>query len=133
MEPVHIIGAIFIAYFVVKEVFVIVKARNEKVSEKIDEIHAFVSEHKKSVKKINEMISYLENYHKRLENHFDVLISQTDDLWDWHNKEDSDGVKIWYVRSSLEASIKDLVSTLETQRIIMRSILHKLDLSSIKK
>lgn len=33
---------------------------------------------------------------------------ETHELWIWHNKEDDDGVKVWYVRSSLERAITDL-------------------------
>lgn len=132
MEAVHVIGAIFIAYFVVKEVFILVKNRNEKVSEKIDVIHSFVCDHKESVSSINDMIKYLESQHKRLEGIFERIEKQVDDLWDWHNKDDSDGVKVWYVRGSLEKSMKELVETLDAQRVIMRSILHKIDFSSPK-
>lgn len=33
---------------------------------------------------------------------------KVDDLHDWHDKRDADGVPLWYVRLSLEGSIKDL-------------------------
>ncbi len=33
---------------------------------------------------------------------------KVDDLHDWHNKTDEDGVFNWYVRRSLEDAIKDL-------------------------
>ncbi len=33
---------------------------------------------------------------------------KVDDLHDWHDKRDADGVPLWYVRRSLEDSIKDL-------------------------
>ena len=28
-------------------------------------------------------------------------------MYDWHNKSDPDGVKIWYVRQSLENALRD--------------------------
>jgi hypothetical protein len=33
---------------------------------------------------------------------------KVDDLHDWHDKRDADGVPLWYVRRSLEDAIKDL-------------------------
>jgi len=33
---------------------------------------------------------------------------KVNDLHDWHDKRDADGVPLWYVRRSLEDSIKDL-------------------------
>jgi len=36
---------------------------------------------------------------------------QIDDLWDWHNQTDSDGVKIWYVRASLSKAIETLAES----------------------
>ena len=35
------------------------------------------------------------------------LIKQSQDMYDWHNKSDADGVKIWYVRQSLENALRD--------------------------
>ena len=41
------------------------------------------------------------------------LCRQVNDLWVWHNKEDDDGVKVWYVRRSLENAIEKLCSISE--------------------
>ena len=35
------------------------------------------------------------------------------DLHDWHNKEDDEGVKVWYVRKSLETAIEKLSDNIE--------------------
>ena len=35
-----------------------------------------------------------------------AMKAQTSDLHEWHNKEDGDGRKIWYVKASFEESIK---------------------------
>lgn len=50
---------------------------------------------------------------------FYEMKSQTSDLHDWHNKDDEDGGKIWYVKSSLEKSISE---NSETNRAMIRSI-----------
>ena len=44
---------------------------------------------------------------------------QTQDLYDWHNKEDEEGVKIWYVRRSLEEAITRLSTAIETQTKVL--------------
>ena len=43
-----------------------------------------------------------------------------DDLWVWHSKEDSDGVKIWYVRPSLEKSLEKLAENIEKQTELLK-------------
>ena len=40
-------------------------------------------------------------------NSLDEMKSQTKDLHEWHNKDDEDGRKIWYVKASFEANIKE--------------------------
>ncbi len=40
-----------------------------------------------------------------------VGINQTKDLHDWHNVNDGDGRKIWYVKASLEAAMKENTAT----------------------
>lgn len=44
---------------------------------------------------------------------------QTQELHDWHNKEDEEGVKIWYVRRSLEDAISRLSTAIETQTQVL--------------
>ena len=46
-----------------------------------------------------------------------ALHSKVKDLWDWHNKEDEEGVKIWYTRN---AQIEDTLDK-------MTDILDRLD------
>jgi len=40
---------------------------------------------------------------------------QVCDLYNWHDKEDEDGVKVWYVRRSLEEAIKQLADNIAAQ------------------
>jgi len=35
------------------------------------------------------------------------LSKQSKDMYEWHDKSDADGVKIWYVRQSLENALRD--------------------------
>ena len=44
------------------------------------------------------------------------------DLHDWHDKEDSEGVKVWYVRRSLEDAITKLSENIERQTEILTEL-----------
>ncbi len=44
------------------------------------------------------------------------------DLWLWHNKEDTEGVKVWYVRKSLEDAIEKLAECIEHQNELLRTM-----------
>lgn len=48
---------------------------------------------------------------------------KVDDLHNWHNKRDEDGVFNWYVRRSLEDVIKDLGQKIEMQIGVQTKIL----------
>ena len=45
-----------------------------------------------------------------------------EDLHDWHDKEDAEGVKVWYVRRSLEDAIAKLSDNIEKQTLILSKI-----------
>ena len=47
------------------------------------------------------------------------LSKQVDELHAWHNREDEDGVKVWYVRKSLEDAISKLADNLEQQTAVL--------------
>lgn len=51
---------------------------------------------------------------------------QVRDLHDWHNKTDEDGVKVWYVRRSLEDAIVKLSSNIEVQSELLRELVYDL-------
>ena len=49
------------------------------------------------------------------------------DLRKWHDKEDVDGVKVWYFRASLEAAIIKLSESIAQSTRINERMLDKLD------
>lgn len=55
------------------------------------------------------------------------LRNKIDDLWDWHNMHDKDGVKIWYVRPSLGEAIADLSKVMEMQTKVLDKINTRLE------
>ncbi len=50
-----------------------------------------------------------------------------EDLHEWHNKEDDDGVKVWYVRRSLEDAISKLADNISRQTEVFAQFGSKLD------
>jgi hypothetical protein len=57
---------------------------------------------------------------------------KTNDLHEWHSKTDAEGVKIWYVRRSLEGAIGELSKNVGHQTDIFQAILSNLALMSQK-
>jgi len=60
---------------------------------------------------------------KRIDRKILGMETQMHDLHDWHDKEDNDGIKVWYVRSSLEESINKLAINVEKQTEIYRELI----------
>ena len=50
------------------------------------------------------------------------LARQQEDLWNWHAREDDEGVKVWYVRRSLEDAIKELSLSIRSQTEVMAQL-----------
>ena len=53
---------------------------------------------------------------------FMVVKDQVKELHDWHAREDEDGVKVWYVRRSLEHAIEKLASAITQQANVLTEI-----------
>lgn len=47
------------------------------------------------------------------------LADNVEELHKWHSKEDEDGVKVWYVRKTLEAAIDKLADNISVQTKIL--------------
>lgn len=54
------------------------------------------------------------------------LVKQIQDLWDWHAKTDEEGVKVWYVRRSLEKAITRLAENTDTQTKVLSELVHEI-------
>jgi outer membrane murein-binding lipoprotein Lpp len=72
------------------------------VTKKLDKI-----DEENRVEKISADIKTLNNKVDDLEVDMKKLSKQSEDMYDWHNKSDADGVKVWYVRQSLENALRD--------------------------
>ena len=90
------------------------------------------------IKLIGEQIQSLVDDGKEQKTRFDSLSKEVHTLYEWHDKDDQDGVKVWYIRQSLENVLRDnaravaaiaknselqtrlLEEMLESQRIVIR-------------
>jgi hypothetical protein len=62
--------------------------------------------------KIKDTVDEIKDRLQKTEGKVDELIQMTDTMYDWHNKADEDGVKIWYVRRSLEEALHENVKAI---------------------
>ena len=122
MQPIHIVGAIFIAYIVIKEVFVIVKGETKQIAKDMAAMKESFLIKGADNKNVAEQVSDTYSQINAMASSVAQVKDQIEDLHKWHDKEDDDGVKIWYLRRSLEDSIKKLPVTLEQQRELMESM-----------
>lgn len=53
----------------------------------------------------------------------DNIERMTRDLYKWHDITDDEGVKIWYVRRSLEDAIKNLAENISKQTEIFQALI----------
>jgi len=130
LEAYHVYGAIFIAYMVIKEVFVLVKGETREILKKVTGIEKGLSGIQTKVGVVNSRLDVLEDWHSKREVVFDTMLSRMDkldDLWNWHNKEDSDGVRVWYIRTSLEKSLHKLSRVLDRQYEVLSSVVSKVN------
>lgn len=54
-------------------------------------------------------------------------LEQIHDLWEWHNVSDADGVKLWYVRRSLEESMDQLSKNISKQTEVLSEMLRSIN------
>jgi len=50
---------------------------------------------------------------------------QIKDLHKWHDRDDEEGVKVWYVRRSLELAVEKLASNIDIQTRVMQDLLRQ--------
>ena len=96
-----IIGGLVIPLILltIKEVFSWLKDKNlQETDNKIYKIKDTVDEIKDKIQKTEAKV--------------DELIQMNDTMYDWHDKADEDGVKIWYVRRSLEEALHETVKAI---------------------
>ena len=56
-----------------------------------------------------------------------IIKRYTGELHKWHDKEDEEGVKVWYIRQSLERAIQRLADAAEAQTRLLERVMQDLD------
>lgn len=90
------------------------------------------------LKTLAEQIEISVSETKELKNKVDSVSKEVHTMYEWHDKDDQDGVKVWYIRQSLENVLRDnaravsaiaknselqtrlLEEMLESQKIVIR-------------
>jgi hypothetical protein len=83
----------------IKEIFSWLKDKNLQTTD--NKIH-----------KIKDDIESMDDRVQRIESKVDSLVVVNKTMYDWHDKADEDGVKIWYVRRSLEEALHENVKAI---------------------
>lgn len=96
-----IIGGLIIPLFLLtmKEVFTWLKDKNLQTTD--NKIH-----------KMKDDIESTKNKLERLDYKLDGIYNMNKTMFEWHDKSDEDGVKIWYVRRSLEEALQENVKAI---------------------
>lgn len=57
-----------------------------------------------------------------------AVVKKIDEMHHWHDKEDEDGVKVWYVRTSLERAIDRLNENIGQQTKVLEGLVRAMTL-----
>ncbi len=63
-----------------------------------------------------------------LEEDLKIVDRRVEDLHDWHAKEDADGVKVWYIRHSLEEAVSRIGESIDRQTKVLEALTHSQEL-----
>ena len=74
------------------------------------------------VKRNQELSDMLRQHIKDDQTYLKDIQSKVSDLHVWHNRTDEDGVPVWYVRKSLEASVEKLATAIEHMGELLKEI-----------
>ncbi len=107
------VGGIF-ALLIIKEVFAFIKAK-KPTHVPAQTLANNIQKNLKSIQSDN-----CSKEHVRMEKMIENISRQVADMYKWHDVEDSEGVKVWYVRKSLEEAIGKLSSSIEKQTELLR-------------
>lgn len=130
-------GLVFVVIIVIKEVFVLLKGDSRKTVEEVLKLQAAVEDLREMKAPLSEVYNFVKQHEHMLED-MEQVNKHIEDMYVWHNKEDSDGVKVWYIRSSLEKTFEKLSTTLDKQNEVLDTVMNKVsslcnDVSSLKK
>jgi len=110
-----------VALLIIKEVFVFIKwwKTGERVEHHSNEHNIL----KEKVDKTKEIVERISTFFDKFITTIDDIKYQNNEMYEWHNKNDAEGVKIWYVRRSLETAIEKLTESIAIQTNVLKEIL----------
>ena len=65
---------------------------------------------------ISETVKVIQEKSDKIDSKIDSLLQTNKTMYDWHDKADEDGVKVWYVRRSLEEALQENVRAINIDR-----------------
>ena len=68
-----------------------------------------------------------QNHQYNLVEKLDELSRQMENLYDWHNVRDQDGVPVWYFKRSLEDTLDKLSDSITKQTLAMERIVLRME------
>lgn len=72
---------------------------------------------------LREVFSFLKERMRTQNNsQLDLIAREVHEMYEWHAVTDEDGVKVWYVRRSLENALEKLSHTLDAQTQLLREM-----------
>lgn len=84
------------------------------------------------MKEMCDKIKHISDIAHKLELKIDTMGQMSKTMYDWHDKSDEDGVKIWYVRRSLEEALQENVRAInilaknsETQTRLLEDMINQ--------
>ena len=84
------------------------------------------------MKEMCDKIKHISDTTDKLEIKIDTMNQMSKTMYDWHDKSDEDGVKIWYVRRSLEEALQENVRAInilaknsETQTRLLEDMINQ--------
>jgi len=123
---------VFLSVFIIKELLKVVWYLIKKKPETSPEQERGLKEKTRSIiNSINNNMSILNNEFKEREKPFWEIHEWVKDLHKWHDKQDKDGVPVWYYRSSLEDAINKLGDNIEKQTNIFSKLVMKIEAKEI--
>ena len=122
-----------VAVLIIKEVlsFILKFLNKNKVSPEVASMQSSIQDLVESGKKAREEEQELrkkeqelhEKRHEKIVERLRDLKDKNDDLHEWHSKTDADGVKVWYVRQSLEQAVVKLSDNISIQTEVLKDLL----------
>lgn len=111
IETGALVGIVYILIKVIEKVILKVISSKDPAPEKAKD-------------KLDDVITILNDIKAQKDHNLDEMVRT---LYDWHNKSDQDGVKLWYVPRSWYLILKDVVDTTATVNTTQNQLIGQIE------